>query len=114
MAHFKTPTLAYEPRLKGPGPDPSTQMLSDRLLAMADRHRHKLYALLLVIYLLGFNAQWRVEPDSALYLTMGRNVAAGMGYTYNGLPAESGFFRGFRCRLRGFSSSLAHRVWCRR
>lgn len=58
----------------------------DRVLAWADEHRHKLFAGLLVIYLLGFNGQWRPEPDSALYLTIGRNLALGEGYTYHGQP----------------------------
>ena len=35
-----------------------------------------------VMYLLGFNGQWRIERDSALYLTVGRNLAEGRGYTY--------------------------------
>lgn len=58
-------------------------LLADRVLAWADRHRHKLLAGLIVIYLLGFNAQWRIEPDSALYLTIGRNLAEGHGYTFH-------------------------------
>lgn len=63
---------------------PATARWADRVLVLADRHRHKLFAILLVIYLLGFNAQWRLEPDSALYLTIGRNLAEGKGYTYQG------------------------------
>lgn len=59
-------------------------LLSDRVLILADRHRHKLLIALVFIYLLGFNAHWRVEPDSALYLTIGRNLAQGHGYTYHG------------------------------
>jgi hypothetical protein len=68
--------------------DPWAMPLSDWVLSMADRHRRKLFAALVVIYLLGFNAQWRIEPDSALYLTVGRNLANGQGYTYNGRPQE--------------------------
>lgn len=59
-------------------------LLSDRVLALADRHRHKLMIALIFVYLFGFNAQWRIEPDSALYLTVGRNLAQGQGYTYHG------------------------------
>src|SRR5688572_28825078 len=58
----------------------------DRVLAWVDQHRYKLYAALVVFYLLGFNGQWRPEPDSALYLTIGRNLALGAGYTYHGAP----------------------------
>jgi len=39
---------------------------------------------ILAIYLAGFNAQWRLEPDSALYLCVGKNLANGHGYTYQG------------------------------
>ena len=30
--------------------------------------------------------QWRIEPDSALYLSIARNLAEGQGYTYHGQP----------------------------
>jgi len=39
-----------------------------------------------VLYLLSYNGQWHLTPDSALYLELGRNIAAGRGYTYHGLP----------------------------
>src|SRR5688500_6808587 len=78
----------------------------DRVLTWVDQHRYKLYAALVVFYLLGFNGQWRPEPDSALYLTIGRNLALGEGYTYHGhshrlvfpgLPLLfAGLFRVFR------------------
>jgi hypothetical protein len=80
------PVVEFAPRPSGPSPEPSAATLSDRVLALADRHRRKLLAVLLVIYLLGFSAQWRIEPDSALYLTVGRNLAEGHGYTYHGRP----------------------------
>jgi hypothetical protein len=41
---------------------------------------------ILGIYLAGFNAQWRLEPDSALYLSIGQNLAHGHGYTFQGKP----------------------------
>ena len=62
------------------------RQLPERLLAWVDRHRLKLLAFVLLIYLLGFNGQWRLHPDSALYLTIGRNIAEGNGYTYHGSP----------------------------
>jgi 4-amino-4-deoxy-L-arabinose transferase-like glycosyltransferase len=58
----------------------------ERLLAWVDHHRKTLFAGLALFYLLSFNGQWRMEPDSALYLTLGRNVADGLGYTYHGQP----------------------------
>jgi len=67
------------------------------VLALADRHRRKLFLSLIVIYLLGINAQWRIEPDSALYLTVGRNLAEGHGYTFSAPPSAA--FQGFRCCL---------------
>jgi hypothetical protein len=65
--------------------------VSDWLLAFADRNRLKLFGVLFVIYLLGFNGQWRLEPDSALYLTLGRNVANGEGFTYQDMPHRLAF-----------------------
>ena len=57
---------------------------SDWVLSQIDRWRWGFFALLLVAYLLGFTGIWRPEPDSALYLTLGRNLALGRGYTYHG------------------------------
>ncbi len=62
----------------------SAPRAADRTLAFVDRHRIKLLLAVGVLYLLGFNGQWRPEPDSALYLTLGRNLALGEGYTYHG------------------------------
>ena len=59
--------------------------LPERVLAFVDHHRRRLLAGLVVLYLLGFNGQWRLEPDSGLYLTIGRNLAEGRGYTYHGV-----------------------------
>ena len=77
----------------GPAVEPSARglPLAERVLALAERHRYKLFAVLLVWYLLGFNGQWRLEPDSALYLTIGRNLAEGWGYTYHGEPHRLAF-----------------------
>src|SRR5206468_11009169 len=65
--------------------------LSDRVLALADRHRYKLFAGLFLLYLAGFNGHWRPEPDSALYLTIGRNLATGLGFTYQDIPHHLAF-----------------------
>jgi hypothetical protein len=56
----------------------------DRLLALADRYRWALWGVALAFYLAAFNGQWRVQPDAALYLSIGRNLAQGHGYTYLG------------------------------
>ena len=56
----------------------------DRLLALADRHRWWLCGVAVAFYLAAFNGQWRVQPDAALYLSIGRNLAQGHGYTYLG------------------------------
>ena len=58
--------------------------LSAGLLAWADRHRWWLFGAVALLYLAGFNGQWRVSPDSALYASLGRNLAEGQGYTYQG------------------------------
>lgn len=63
---------------------PAPTVWSDRLLNWADRNRRVLLTTLVLAYCIGFNGQWRVEPDSALYLTLARNLAAGHGYTYHG------------------------------
>lgn len=51
-----------------------------------EANRRWLFITLGIIYLAGFTGQWRPEPDSALYLTIGRNLAQGQGYTYHGQP----------------------------
>jgi len=69
-----------------PGSDESHAAWSDWLLTWADRYRRWVMLVILAIYLAGFNAQWRLEPDSALYLSVGQNLADGNGYTYQGKP----------------------------
>ncbi|MDP9173374.1 MAG: glycosyltransferase family 39 protein [Planctomycetota bacterium] len=59
---------------------------SDYLLSILDRWRKPAFVALLIIYLAGFNGQWQIEPDSALYLVLGRNIALGRGYTYHDQP----------------------------
>src|SRR5687767_10685586 len=61
-----------------------TSRASDLLLSWADRYRRWIFAGLALLYVAGFNAQWRLEPDSALYLTIGRNLAERKGYTFHG------------------------------
>ncbi|HEX4796195.1 MAG TPA: hypothetical protein VH370_20570 [Humisphaera sp.] len=70
-------------------PEPS--LLPQRAMAMADAHRHLLFLAVGMLYLVSFNGQWRVERDSALYLSIGHNLAAGEGYTYQGQPHHLAF-----------------------
>jgi hypothetical protein len=58
----------------------------DVALEILDRYRWIVLGLIGVIYLAGFNGQWRVGADSALYVSLGRNLATGQGYTYQGEP----------------------------
>jgi Dolichyl-phosphate-mannose-protein mannosyltransferase len=41
----------------------------------------------LLLFALAVNASWRISPDSSLYMTLGRSLAEGQGYTCNGEPA---------------------------
>jgi len=60
----------------GPGHDPKGR-----------RHAILVFAALAILYLLTLNNQWAIEPDSAVYLTLGRSIAEGRGMEYNGAPA---------------------------
>jgi hypothetical protein len=59
---------------------------SDHLLVWTDRFRWFVPVLILLVYLAGFTGVWRPEPDAALYLNLGRNLAEGKGYTYHDQP----------------------------
>ena len=60
--------------------------LCDLLLRLADRHRFGLLLVVAGLYLAAFNGQWRISPDAGLYLSIGRNLAHGQGFTYLGHP----------------------------
>lgn len=60
-------------------------------MEFADRRRLLLFGFLVLLYLAGFNGRWRLEPDSALYLNLGRSLAEGRGYTYHGVPHHLAF-----------------------
>ena len=53
---------------------------------LVDRLRWPLMIAVIVLYLAGYNTAWRYQPDSALYLEIGRNIAEGHGFTYHGVP----------------------------
>jgi hypothetical protein len=61
---------------------------ADHLLLLADQYRWWIFAGIAALYLLGFNGQWQIEPDSALYLCIARNLAEGRGYLYHGQVAH--------------------------
>ncbi|HEV7302162.1 MAG TPA: glycosyltransferase family 39 protein [Tepidisphaeraceae bacterium] len=65
---------------------PLEARLTDRLLLWVDRYRHFIFGAIALLYLAGYNAQWRVNSDSALYAAIARNLASGQGYSYLGQP----------------------------
>lgn len=85
--------------------------LPQRLLSAIDAHRRTLFIALLLLYAIGFNGQWRVERDSALYLSVGRNLAEGRGYTYQGQPQRL-VFPGLPLLFAGtFKAFGSDRLW---
>jgi hypothetical protein len=68
-----------------PLPTAKPERLSDLILVWADRYRKLVFAGIFALFMLGFNAQWRVERDSALYLSLARNLSQGLGFTYRGI-----------------------------
>lgn len=100
-----------------PSADPR---LSDWVLATADRYRWWLLGGALLLYIAGFNGQWRLEPDSALYLSIGRNLVEGHGYTfhgkdhrlaYPGVPLMfAGLFKAFGTGTSGPGALLPHLI----
>ena len=73
---------APAPVFSPPPSDSQDQRFVDWFLNFTYRHRRLGFFAVLGLYLIGFNGQWRIEPDAALYLTLGRNLAQGRGYTY--------------------------------
>ena len=62
--------------------------LSTRLLEWADRWRAWLLAALVIVYAVSITGRWRVAPDSALSMSLGRSLAEGQGFTYHGKPHD--------------------------
>ncbi len=107
---FRSPTIAYEaPTVK------ARTHYSEDVANGIYRRRRVLFGTLLVLYALGFSNQWRVDPDSALYLSVGRNVALGHGYTYHGKTHHLAY-PGLPClfagafRMFGTNSLLPHHL----
>ncbi|MDK1032685.1 MAG: glycosyltransferase family 39 protein, partial [Planctomycetia bacterium] len=44
---------------------------------------------IVLLYLLSVTGRWWPTPDSALYLGLGRSLAEGQGYLFNGVPSSS-------------------------
>src|SRR5580658_9884577 len=55
------------------------------LIEFLDRYRMAIWVAIGAMYVLGFNGQWLLQPDSALYLCLARNLARGRGYTFGGI-----------------------------
>lgn len=72
--------------LENPGEGASRWNVSGWLLAWYDRHRVAYFVVLALFYVAGFTGRWQPEPDAALYLSIGRNLAQGEGYNYHGHP----------------------------
>jgi len=70
-------------------PARSGAMFCQTILWLADRLRKPLFVAIAAAYLLGFNGQWRMGPDSGLYLNLARSLASGNGYTYHGIRQET-------------------------
>jgi hypothetical protein len=51
-----------------------------------DRHRRLLFALLVALCASGFSGRWLLGPDSTLYISLARSLAAGHGYHALGWP----------------------------
>jgi hypothetical protein len=59
--------------------------LSSRLLGLVDRRRWWLFGAVTLLYAASFTGRWRVAPDTALYMELGRNLSEGKGFTYHGV-----------------------------
>lgn len=72
--------------------------------ALGSRHRKRdtriCLAALTILYLAGVHALWWPTPDSALYRGLGRSIAQGEGYVFNGRPNDIAS-PGWPCALAG-------------
>lgn len=60
--------------------------LSAHLLSWVDRRRKWVFAGLVLLYAVSFTGRWRVAPDSALAMSLGRSLSEGAGFVYHGRP----------------------------
>ena len=59
------------------------------LLEFFDSRRKLIFVLIAITYLLGFNGQWRMGPDSGLYLNLARSLETGQGYVLQGVHHQT-------------------------
>lgn len=81
--------------------------LSARLLRWVDRRRVWVFAGLFVLYSVSFTGRWRVAPDSALAMSLGRSLVEGAGFVYHGRPhkwVEPGLPWAVAASFRAFGS----------
>lgn len=64
------------------GPSITETTPTAALLAWFDRRRYWLWLALGLIYVIGFNGQWRAGPDSAIHVTTARSLAEGQGFSH--------------------------------
>lgn len=81
-------------------PAPRRTPVLDAVLGYVDRHRRWFFAAAVLLYVAAFNGVWRPEPDSALYMTIARNLVEGRGYTYLG-KVDALAYPGFPWLLAG-------------
>lgn len=58
----------------------------DAVRNWADTYRFWIFGAMFLMYIAGFSDKWQPEADSALYLSLGRSLALGHGYTDLGRP----------------------------
>jgi hypothetical protein len=87
----------------------TAERVTDWLPETLDRRRWFVFAGIAVVYLLGFNGQWLVEPDGGLYLSLARNLALGRGYTYGGIRHHT-VYPGFPVALAGLYRAFPSHV----
>lgn len=75
-----TQIIAHRAR---PAP-PQGPAFVDRLMQLGDRCRWALFGIIALAYVVGFNAQWRIDEDSALYRSVAHQLAAGAEYPLAG------------------------------
>ncbi|MBX3390541.1 MAG: hypothetical protein KF691_13915 [Phycisphaeraceae bacterium] len=62
---------------------------AEQLLQAVDRSRRWLLLAAAALALASFSPHWRITPDSAVFLGIARNLAAGRGFTFNGETVTS-------------------------
>jgi hypothetical protein len=80
---------------------PAPKPLTDAIF----RRRKVLYAVVIVLFLLAFNGQWKVGRDSALFRGLARSLAAGQGYQFTAF-ASSTVYPGYPLILAGLERTF--------